>query len=153
MNKKSLLTMALMLFLLAGVTACTQAVTEEAPPAEPAIAALTLTGEFDAETSWTLAELQSMDAITVETTNKDGETVQNTGVKLLSLLEEAGLQGDAANLTFVGSDGYEAQAEVSEINACADCIVAFNDDGTLSMVLPGFSGKVQVKGVIEIRAE
>jgi hypothetical protein len=153
MNKTSLLAIAIMLLLLAGMTACTEAVTEEAPPPEPATVALTLTGKVDVETSWTLAELQSMDAITVETTNKAGETVQSTGVKLLSLLEEAGLQDDSTNLTFVGSDGYEAQAEVSEIQACADCIVAFNDDGTLSMVLPGFSSKVQVKGVVEIRAE
>jgi DMSO/TMAO reductase YedYZ molybdopterin-dependent catalytic subunit len=153
-NKRSYLNIGLMILLLAGLTACAQAATEEAPPPEePAVTALTMTGSVDNPTDWTMAELEAMESISVETTNKSGETVQNTGVKLLSLLEQAGLQEGASQLTFVGSDGYEGQADVAEILACEDCIVAFSEDGTLAMVLPDFSGKAQVKGVVEIRAE
>lgn len=153
MKRKPLLTFARMLVLLAGLTACAPAATEEAAPVEPAAAALTVTGKVDSEMSWTLAELQAMDQVSVETTSKEGEAVQNAGVKLFDLLNQAGLQDGASSLTFVGSDGYEATVDLAEIEGCADCIAALRDDGTLGMVLPGMPGKVQVKGVVEIRAE
>jgi len=153
MIRKHFLTPALMLMLLLGITACTPAVNEEAPPPQAAEPALTITGKVANETGWMLDELWAMETIMVETTNKSGEAVQNTGVKLTSLLEEAGLQEGESTLTFVGSDGYEAQVDATEIQFCAECIVAIQDDGTLSVVLPGFPGNVQVKGVVEIRAE
>jgi hypothetical protein len=152
MNRKAFLSIVLIL-LLTGLTGCAQEATEEAPPAGPVAAALAVKGAFDSEMSWTLAELQSMDQINVETTNKEGEAEQNTGVKLFDLLEQASLQDGATSLTFIGSDGYEASVDLAGIEGCTDCIVASQDDGTLDMVLPGMSGKVQVKGVVEIRAE
>ncbi len=153
MNKESMARIALLLLMLPGLVSCAQAVTEQAPPAEPAAAALAFTGKVDNPSSWSLADLQGMDAISVDTTDKNGETVHSTGVKLLHLVDEVGLQDGVLSLTFVGSDGYEAQVDIAELQACAECIVAIQDDGTLNSVLPGFSGKVQVKGVVEIRVE
>lgn len=152
MDKKSIV-IGLLLAMVLVIMGCAQAVTEQAPPEGPAAAALAFTGKVGSETSWTMADLQAMDAISVETTNKDGATIQSTGVKLLDLINEVGLQDGVISLTFVGSDGYEAQVDVAEIQACTECIVAIQDDGTLNTVLPGLSGKAQVKGVVEIRAE
>jgi hypothetical protein len=140
------------LLLLASLAACGTTATEEAPAAASAASALKITSMVDSETSFTLADLQAMEMMDVETTDKEGNAVQNTGVSLNSLLDQAGVKPDAANLTFVGSDGYEAQVPLADIQACTNCIVALKDDGTLSMVLPDFSGKAQVKGVVEIRA-
>ena len=39
------------------------------------------------------------------------------------------------------------------IEACADCIVSFRNQGGFSIVAPGFPGNVQVKGVIEIQVK
>jgi hypothetical protein len=153
MNKKSMLRLALFLLMLPGLVGCAQAATEQAPPAEPASAALKFTGKVDHETSWTMADLQAMDTISVDTTDKNGDTVHSTGVKLLDLADKAGLQDGVTQLTLVGSDGYEAPVAIGDFQACTECIVAFQDDGSLSAVMPGFSGKTQVKGIVEIRAE
>jgi hypothetical protein len=42
--------------------------------------------------------------------------------------------------------------ELGEALACADCIVAF-DNGSLRMVMPEMSGKLQIKDVVEIGVE
>jgi len=77
-----------------------------------------------------------METIEAESTNKQGETSTYTGVPIVALLELAGLQGDAATLTFVADDGYTADAELSEVQACPDCIVSFRNQGRFSTVLP-----------------
>ena len=62
-------------------------------------------------------------------------------------VEEAPADAGEAALT-VGDTAYT----MSELEGCADCVVAF-DDGELRMVLPGFPGNVQVKGVVELMAK
>jgi hypothetical protein len=79
----------------------------------------------------------------------------------------------AALLTAVAADGYAieipreeleggivvlkeegewiAEAPLADIQACADCIVSFRNQGGFSIVAPGFPGNVQVKGVVEIQ--
>jgi hypothetical protein len=69
------------------------------------------------------------------------------------LLSKADPADDATTVFFVADDGYSADAPLAEIEACADCIVSFRNQGGFSIVAPGFSGKVQVKGVIEIQVE
>jgi len=39
------------------------------------------------------------------------------------------------------------------VQSCADCIVSFREQGGFSTVLPGFSSKAQVKGVVEIQVK
>ena len=144
MNKKTLTVLGFILMLCV-VTACASK-----PPAD---AALKITGLVGKEVGWTDGDLRGMDTIDVETTNKAGETVNNTGVKLSTLLDAANVQSSAATIVFVGDDGYTAEVAWEEIKACADCIVAFRDEGGFDMVLPGFPGNVQVKGVIEIQVK
>lgn len=102
--------------------------------------------------AYTQSQLEGMDTISVDYTNKDGETTSYTGVSLAALLEEAGVTGGGANLTLKASDGYEADLSMEEALACADCIVAF-DDGSLRTVMPDFSGKLQVKDLVEISVQ
>ena len=112
-----------------------------------------VTGEIALEvggTSFTMTTLEAMDTIVVESTKKDGTIVEYTGVPVMDVLEDAGLEGET--VVFIASDGYEAELAMSELEGCADCVVAF-DDGELRMVLPGFPGSVQVKGVIEINVK
>ena len=42
---------------------------------------------------------------------------------------------------------------MDEVKGCADCIIAFRDEGGLLVVMPNFSSKLQVKGVVEIQVK
>ena len=53
----------------------------------------------------------------------------------------------------MADDGYTAEVPLADVLACADCIVSFRSKGGFSTVLPGFSGKAQVKGVVEIQVK
>jgi len=37
--------------------------------------------------------------------------------------------------------------------ACPDCIVSFRSEGGFSTVMPGYEGKLQVKGIVEIQVK
>jgi tungstate transport system substrate-binding protein len=115
--------------------------------------ALKITGLVDNEMAWTEGEVKAMETMDAESTNKDGETETYTGVSLNSLLELAGVKAEATTLVFVADDGYTAEITLAEVQACTDCIVSFRSQGGFSTVLPGFSGKVQVKGVVEIQVK
>ncbi len=114
--------------------------------------ALSVTGSVSTEMSWTMNELESMDTMEVDYTDKDGETTTYTGVLVTTLLEEAGTDSGATTVTFVASDDYSADAEMGEVQACGNCIVGF-DDGDLRAVMPEFSGKLQVKQLVEIQVK
>lgn len=110
-----------------------------------------ITGTVDTEMGWTEAEVRAMDTIEAEYTDKEGETKTYTGVSVSALLDKAGVKG--STVAFVADDGYTAEVTVDEVTDCADCIVSFREQGGFSMVMPGFSGKLQVKGVVEIQVK
>lgn len=99
---------------------------------------------------YTKSALEGLGTISVDYTNKDGETTTYTGVLLSTLLEDAGITGSDTALAFVASDGYEAETTLVEIDACSNCIVAFDGDD-LRMVLPDKPSNLQVKYVVEIK--
>jgi DMSO/TMAO reductase YedYZ molybdopterin-dependent catalytic subunit len=119
----------------------------------PANAALKITGAVDTEIGWTEDQVQAMDTMNAESTDKAGETSTYTGVALNDLLGKAGVSGGASTLVLIADDGYSAEVALAEVQACADCIVSFRNQGGFSAVLPGFPGNVQVKGVVEIQVE
>jgi len=122
----------------------------EEPAAEPA---LKVTGMVTNEMAWTEDEVKAMETMTVQSTNKDGVVSDYTGVDLNALLGIAGVAADATTVVFVADDGYTAEVTLAELQACTDCIVSFRNQGGFSTVLPGFSGKLQVKGVVEIQVK
>lgn len=101
---------------------------------------------------YTQSELEALGTQSVDYTNNDGEVTTYSGVPLSTLLEDAGASDSGANITFTASDNYEAEASVDEVMACADCIVAF-DDGSLRVVMPDFSSKLQVKDLVSITVQ
>ena len=119
----------------------------------PEDAALAITGEVETEVGWAEEQVRSMDTIEAESTNKQGEAKTYTGVPVSALLAEAGPKSGATNVVFVASDGSSAEVALAEVQACKDCIVSFREQGGFSMVLPGFPGKAQVKGVVEIQVK
>jgi DMSO/TMAO reductase YedYZ molybdopterin-dependent catalytic subunit len=119
----------------------------------PDNAALKITGNVQTQVGWTEDKIRSMDTIEAQSTNKQGETSTYTGVRISDLLSKADPKEDATTVVFVADDGYTAEAPLADIQACADCIVAFRNQGGFSIVAPGFEGGVQVKGVVEIQVK
>jgi hypothetical protein len=144
---KSLKTLFVVLFVLALLmTACSSG-------GGGGDVALKVTGSVAKEQAWTEAQVKGMDTMEAVSTNKDGETSTYTGVLITDLLAAAQPNAEATTVVFVADDGYTAEVTLEELNACADCIVSFRNQGGFSTVLPGFSSKLQVKGVIEIQVK
>jgi DMSO/TMAO reductase YedYZ molybdopterin-dependent catalytic subunit len=121
------------------------------PAGVPDDAALKITGNVQTEVGWTEEKILSMDTIEAESTNKEGEVSTYTGVRISDLLSKADPSDGAAAVVFVADDGYTAEVTLAEVLDCADCIVSFRNRGGFSIVMPGFPGNVQVKGVVEIQ--
>jgi tungstate transport system substrate-binding protein len=127
-----------------------------AAPAEGGIpegAALKITGNVGQEIGWLEEDVRAMETMEAQSTNKQGETSTYTGVSINKLLEMAGPAADATTVVFVADDGYTAEVTLAEVQGCADCIVSFRNQGGFSIVMPGFAGSLQVKGVIEIQVK
>jgi tungstate transport system substrate-binding protein len=116
-------------------------------------AALVITGNVSQEVGWVEEDVRAMETMDAESTNKSGETETYTGVSLNTLLEMAGPASDATTVIFVADDGYTAEMALADLQACADCIASFRNQGGFSIVAPGFPSNLQVKGVIEIQVK
>jgi tungstate transport system substrate-binding protein len=113
--------------------------------------ALKITGPGQ-ELAWTEDELKAMDTVDVDYTGKDGAVTTYTGVPINALLEMAGAE-EGATLVLVAGDGYTAEIALADVQACDNCIVAFDPEGGLRSVMPEQSGKVQVKDLVEIQIQ
>lgn len=112
-----------------------------------------ITGNVKTEVGWTEGKLQSMDTIDTEYTDKNGDTKTYTGVRISDLLSKADPEDGATTVTLVADDGFSTDVPLEEIEACASCIVSFQNQGGFRIVAPDFSGKAQVKGVVEIQVQ
>jgi hypothetical protein len=108
----------------------------EAGEAVSGAAALKIRGLVSNEMGWSEEKVKAMEAITVESTNKDGQTSSYTGVPLKELLALAGPTADATMLVFVADDGYTAEVTIAEVEACDDCIVSFRNQGGFALACP-----------------
>ena len=127
------------------------------PPAQGDVptsgSGLKITGKVASEQNWSEAEVKAMNTLDVESTNKDGEASTYTGVLISDLLALAGPNADAVSVNFFADDGYSVEVGLEDLNACADCIVSFRNQGGFSIVMPGYPDNMQVKGVVEIRVQ
>ena len=108
---------------------------------------LTLTGA--AEVSFTQSELESMEMVESEYTNKDDEVTTYEGILIKGILENGGAD-DFNSLKIIASDGYSAEATAEELDDCSRCILAFDEENGWRTVMPGFSSKLQVRDVVEL---
>jgi DMSO/TMAO reductase YedYZ molybdopterin-dependent catalytic subunit len=116
----------------------------------PENAALKVTGMVDTEVGWTADKLEAMDMMDTDYTDKDGETTTYAGVPLNDLIAKASPAANATTVVMVADDGYSAELALAEVQTCQECIVS-GSEGQLRVVMPGFPGNVQVKGIVEIQ--
>jgi hypothetical protein len=152
--------MLVMVILIGLSTGCSN-ISAPTPEAEPhqemdeaaGEIALQVTGAVENEVGWTEEEVRAMETMEAESTNKAGETKTYTGVSINALLDMAGVTDEATTVVYVAEDGYTAEVPLADVQACADCIVSFRNQGGFSIVMPDFPGNLQVKGVVEIQLQ
>ena len=152
MTAKAMSSILAVLLLLA-LSACASATDDAGASPSSGEDTLRFTGLVETEQAYTVEDLRSMDSKTVESANKEGKAVVHTGVALSQLLQAVGARDDADGAVFVGSDGYESEVSMDELQGCADCIVAIQDDGTFMNVMPGFALNTQVRELVEVRIQ
>jgi hypothetical protein len=149
--KSKYLSIAWVALLIAALLGCNRSA--QGAAGIPADAALKVTGKVEGEVGWTEDQVRAMDTIEAQSTNKDGETKTYTGVLITHLLDLAGVQEGASTVVYVAEDGSTGEASLDEVQACEDCIVSFRNQGGFSIVMPGFAGSLQVKGVVEMQVK
>ena len=152
---KSLWKVLLPLVALSVLASCTATPLPATPATDTASVAddatLRVTGAIAGERTFTAEALRALGTRETAYTNKDGATTTYSGVPFTTLLAEVGATADATTLIFAASDGYEAQAPLADVAACAECIVAFQDKSGFRVVLPGFPSNVQVRDLITLQ--
>ena len=97
-------------------------------------------------------DLESMEMIDAEYINKDGERAIFTGIPISEILATAGVT-KYSKLTITASDDYTAEIISQELSGCDSCTLSFIEGEGWKSVLSGFSGKLQVKDVVELNVE
>lgn len=129
--------------------AATEAPAAEAPSTDPI---LTVSGAVDTELALSEADLRGMEVVQLNAEHPKNGPTDYEGVRLSEVLAKAGVQSGASALLFTASDGYESEVAYADVEACADCLVAF-DGADLNMVMPGLSSKAWAKMVAKIEVK
>ncbi|MBN1485423.1 MAG: hypothetical protein JXA37_11950 [Chloroflexia bacterium] len=140
--------LSVVLLVLALVGACGGTAVPDEEPSGPV--ALEVKGLVDNPLSLSLDSIKALGVETITAEHPKNGPQEYEGVRLQKVLDKAGLQDGASILVITASDDYSAEAALSDVQGCADCMIEVADDGTLSMVLPGMSSKAWVKDVVSI---
>jgi hypothetical protein len=113
---------------------------------------LTITGAVNNELQLTDSALHGMTVVTLNLTHPKNGAADYTGVRLNDLLNQAGIKAGAATVTLTASDGFANDLDLATVQACTDCLVAFDPaaPGVYNAAMPGQSSKAWVKGLVSI---
>jgi hypothetical protein len=132
----------------APATATTAAPATGSTTAAATSGTLVVKGMVDKPGTFTVADLQKMGPVTIKATHPKTGEAEYTGIKLADFFKTLGVQSAATTLVTASSDGYMSEVALADIAAAADAMIAINADGTLSMVMPGMSGKAWAKDIV-----
>lgn len=113
----------------------------------PEGAALMVYGDVLNKLTLTLDNLESMNPVEIEAEHPKKGMQTYRGIYLNDLLNLAGAGAEATTLVMTSSDGYTTEVSLSDVRACSDCLIAFEEDGTLSMVMVGMQSNLWAKMV------
>jgi DMSO/TMAO reductase YedYZ molybdopterin-dependent catalytic subunit len=122
------------------------------PTATAGPVTLTIMGAVNTELQLTDSDLHALTVVTLNLTHPKNGAADYTGVRLNDLLNKAGIKAGAATVTFTASDGFTNELDLATVQACTDCLIAFDPatPGVYSSAMPGQSGKSWVKGLTSI---
>jgi len=142
MKHKSRYVVALLSMLVLTLAACAPGASEES--------ILTVGGAVDSEQSLSMSGLEDIGVVDITAEHPRHGELPYQGVRLNDVLDAAGVSSDASSVVFTASDDYSAEVPLADVTACTDCLIAFNDEGGLDMVMPGMEGNTWVKDVVQI---
>lgn len=96
---------------------------------------LQITGNVDHTLNMTVSAIEAMPPTTITATlvssgnPQDDGTFNYTGVTLWSLLQRAGVPSNASSVGVFGSDGYQADLTIKEIENNSQIIMAYKENG------------------------
>ena len=115
---------------------------------------LVITGMVNQELTLTDAELHNLDVAQITAIQPKKGSQKFEGVRLSVLLDKAGVKAGASTVVFIASDGYTAEVSLSDIRACADCMLAFTKiTGSYFAVMPGMPGNAWTTDVIRLEVK
>ncbi len=121
-------------------------------PADTGPVTLTVSGLVNKELQLTDSALKAMEQVTLTLEHPKKGPTEYTGVRLNDLLTKAGIKDGAATVTLTASDGFTNDLDLATIQACADCLVAFDPEAAAvyNAAMPDQSSKAWVKALISI---
>jgi len=113
-----------------------------------------ISGNVEFTMPFTYAEIAEMEMVTINAKHpKKDEMVDYTGVRLNDLMAMAKPKTNAQKVKLVAGDGYTIEVPLADLTACKDCLLAFDDDGTLKSVMPGMEGMFWAKDLVQVVVE
>ena len=149
-NRTILLVLSIFTLAALLISACGPAAT---PTPTKGPVTLTVTGLVNTELQLTDADLHAMTVVTLTLEHPKNGPTEYTGVRLSDILNQAGIKSGAATVTFAASDGFTNDLDLATVQACADCMVAFDPSapGVYKLAMPGqTSGKAWVNNLVSI---
>lgn len=125
----------------------------ELPQAGEGEEALTVFGLVNQELALSMETLQGLDVIQIDVEHPKKGMQSYEGVLLNDLLNYAAPTDSASTLVLTASDGFAAEVPLADVLVCTDCLVAFDKDGTLDLVMAGMESNFWVKNVIQIEVK
>ncbi len=114
---------------------------------------LTVSGLVNNEQKLTDSALHAMTVVTLNLVHPKNGATDYTGVRLNDILGQAGIKAGAATVTFTASDGFTHDVDIATVQACTDCLVAFDPatPGVYNLAMAGqTSGKAWINGLVSI---
>ncbi len=131
-------------------TTTTAAAETESGPSTATSGSAAVKGMVDNPATLTAAQLETMTVVEITVDHPKLGATDYRGVRLSDLFAVFGVQSGATTLVMTASDGYMAEVPLADIQASADAIVAIEDEGKLSVVIPGIESKAWVKDVVSL---
>lgn len=136
-------------------TAATEApVATEAPAAEPATGSFVIKGLVNQEMGFMEADLRALEVLKINAEHPKNGPQDFEGVSLNALLDMAGVKDGAKTLFVTSADGYTTEVALSDVRACADCLLGFtNTAEQFKLVMPKLPSNTWAKEVVSIEVK
>lgn len=116
----------------------------------PVAGPLSVTGLVANPMTWSVADISQLPQIEIKATDRDGVEQTYQGVLMSELLNQVGVESNATEVVFTGGDGYSQSVSLADLQACADCIIAVLEDGSLRNIQPAMLPRYWVKGLVQM---
>jgi len=98
--------------------------------------------------------LRTLEVITITAEHPKKGAQEYSGIALNTLLNLAGVKDGAKSIVLTAGDGYTAEITLAELQACANCLLAFTEiTDEFTAVMPGFDSNAWVKNLVKVEVK